>query len=440
MVQPEENDDETSPFTFLEQCCYWDLDGDGYKEPYIVTVDYGSREVARIVARFRDTDVKYSAKGNIYKINPWDFYTKFSFIPSPDGSFYDIGFGIVLGPINNSVNSLINQLLDAGTLSNLQSGFISKGIRMKGGSVNFTPGEWKYTNTVGEDLKSGIFPLPVREPSQTLFSLLSMMVSVGDKVASVPEIMTGDIPGQNTKATVALAAIEQGMKVFNAVYKRIHRSLSKEYKKLFKLNSIYLDPKEYFTILDEGQEQGTEIAKIDYSLEDVDVVPTSDPNVATEQQKLAKLEVIGQLLQLGTINPQEYTKRLLEATEQPNIPALMDVPPPQPDPAMELDKARFQDESQRAWAQLEITRLSTQIDDILKIAEAEKLEPGSQIEQYKQQLDLISKAVQAQQQFSQKQEMHQQKMDHMQQMNQLKQQQASQEANNAGTTNSSEQG
>ena len=145
---------------------------------------------------------------------------------------------------------------------------------------------------------------------------------------------------------------------------------------------------------------------------------------------------------MGTINPQEYTKRLLEATEQPNIPALMNVPPPQPDPKITLEENKFQDESQRAWAELEIKRLSAQVDDILKIAEAEKAEPGSQMEQYKQQLELITKTVQAQQQFNQKQDLHQQKMDHMQQMNQMKQQQASQEANNAGTNSSggSEQG
>ena len=413
-VQPPDEQDDTSPFLFFEQMAWFDVDGDGYKEPYIVTVDAGSGKVARMVARFTEEDIQYNTKGEIFKINPIQFYTKFSFIPSPDGGFYDIGFGVLLGPINETINTLINQLLDAGTLSNMQSGFIAKGIRIVGGNKAFTPGEWKFVNTIGDDLKKGLLPLPVREPSQVLFSLLGMMVTAGEKLSSVTEVMTGEIPGQNTKATVAMAAIEQGMKVFSAIYKRIHRSLSKEYKKLFKLNNMYLDDSEYFTILDTGQERGSEVGKQDYDPNDIDVVPMSDPNVATEQQKLAKLEVVGQMLQLGTINPMEYTKRVLEATDQPNVEALTEMPPPQPNPEVVLEQEKFKDESERAWAEIEIKRNESIAKTVLDMAQAEAQEPGDNIQQYLQSLQVAITAYDAQQKQRQQEEMHRQKMQQMQ--------------------------
>lgn len=425
-IEPPNKDDDTLPYTILEQCIYLDLDGDGYKEPYIATVDEGSSKVLRLVPRFSTESVKYNEGGKLLSITPTHYYTKFSFIPSPDGGFYDIGFGILLGPINETINTLINQLLDAGTLSNMQSGFIAKGIRIKGGDKTFKPGEWKFANTVGDDLRKGLVPLPVREPSQVLFSLLGMMVESGEKLSSVTEIMTGDIPGQNTKATVAMAAIEQGMKVFSSIYKRVHRSLSKEYKKLFKLNSIFLPPESYFSVLDLGMEGAEEIKQKDYNLEDMDVVPTSDPNVATLEQKLAKIQALEPLLQMGTVNPQEYTKRLLEATEQPNIEPLMQLPEPQPDPQIEFEKQKFQDESERGWEELDIKRTIAEASALKSIADAEAAEPGQQLQMYQGVMKGMQDDDLASMKLDQMQQMHQQKMQEQQQKMQMQQQQAQQ--------------
>ena len=419
-VEKPELEDDTLPYVILEQHCYIDLDGDGYKEPYLVVVDYGSQNVLRIVPRFSEENIQYNQKRKIISIKSDSYFTKFSFIPSPDGGFYDIGFGVLLGPINETVNTLINQLLDAGTISSLQSGFISKGIRIKGGNTSFTPGEWKYANTTGDDLRKGLVPLPVREPSQVLFSLLGMMIEAGEKLSSVTEVMTGEIPGQNTKATVAMAAIEQGMKVFSSIYKRIHRSLSKEYKKLFKLNSIFLPEQAYFTILDVGQEQAQNIGLKDYESQDVDVVPSSDPNVATEEQKLAKIQALGELLQLGTINPQEFTKRMLEATEQPNIEALMKMPEPQPNPEVEFEKEKFKDESERAWEELDIKRTLAEAQSLNQIAAAEAAEEGDQLAQYQQVMKGLQEDDLASLKLDQMQQAHMQKMQQQQEQQQMK--------------------
>ena len=384
-TRPEEEDC-TTPYTILEQCVYLDLDDDDYKEPYIVTVEESTRSVLRIVPRFMEEDVKYTAKGDILRIEPINYYTKYSFIPSPDGGFYDIGFGVLLGPINNTINTLLNQLVDSGTLSNMQSGFIARGLRIKGGNTSFTPGEWKTANSIGDDLRKGLVPLPVREPSQVLFSLLGMMIESGEKLSSVTEMMTGDIPGQNTKATVAMAAIEQGMKVFSSIYKRIHRSLGKEYRKLYTLNSYFLPDEAYFNVLDQGQEGAQPISNKDYERESIDVIPSSDPNVATEQQRLSKVEALGQLLAQGMpINPQEFVKRYLEATEQPNIEALMAVPEQGPSPeelALEWEKEKHEDEMELRWAEINTKEELTDAQIVKMYAEAEGIEEGEQLQNY----------------------------------------------------------
>jgi len=206
------SDDDATPYLILEQHTYFDLDGDGYPEPYIVTVEEATKKVLRIVPRYDTKDIIINDKEKVISIEAKQYYTKYGFIPNPDGGFYDIGFGRLLGPLNNSANTIINQLVDAGSLSNLQAGFVGKGLRIKMGETRFQPGEWKAVNAVGDDLKKQIFPLPVREPSQVLFNLLDLLLKSGKELASVAEIFVGKMPGQNTPATTTMATIEQGMK------------------------------------------------------------------------------------------------------------------------------------------------------------------------------------------------------------------------------------
>jgi len=175
------------PFEIVESHCWWDLDGDGYKEPYIITFHRDSRKVLRIVARWEEGDVEYTDKGKVAKITPCDYFTPYMFFPDPNSAVYGLGFGRFLGPTNEAVNTLINQLIDAGTLSVLQSGFLSRGINLKGGSTRFKPGEWKIVNTTGDDLRKGIVPMPVKDPSPTLFQLLGMLIDSGQRLSSVSD-------------------------------------------------------------------------------------------------------------------------------------------------------------------------------------------------------------------------------------------------------------
>lgn len=349
---PYATNDETTPYTLVEQHTYLDLDDDGYPEPYVVTFHKESGQVLRIVARYELDNVEYADdEKTIIKITPTQYYTKFSFVPNPDGSFYGVGFGVLLGPLNESVNTLINQLIDAGTLSNLQSGFIGKGLRLKMGDQKFQPGEWKPVNATGDDLRKQIVPLPTRDPSNTLFELMGALVTSGKELASVAEIFTGKMPGQNTPATTTMATVEQGMKVFTAVYKRIYRSLEAEFKKIFQLNHIYLDPNTQLEILDSA------IGPEDFTFEGYDVCPGADPTAVSQTEKLLKAQGLIELIGMfgPILDPIKVVSRVLEAQEQPNWQELFSQQvmatgqvPQQPDPKQLEMEMKMKLEQQKA--------------------------------------------------------------------------------------------
>lgn len=344
--------DETSPYTIIEQHTFYDLDDDGYAEPYIVTFERYTKKVLRVVARFDDTTM-YVENGELQKIEPIQYYTKFSFIPNPDGGFYDIGFGLLLAPLNESVNTLINQLVDSGTLSNLQGGFLGKGLKLKMGESRWQPGEWKTVQSAADDLRKQIVPLPAKEPSAVLFQLMGTLITGAKELASVAEIFTGKMPGQNTPATTTMATVEQGMKVFTAVYKRVYRSLKSEFKKIFDLNGLYLDPNTYASVLDGP------IDPKDFDKKSYDVCPGADPNTSTQSEKLMKAQGLMELLPIGVLDPIEVVRRILDAMEQPNADRLFNQQiqqtgqfQPPPDPKMlELQMKSQADQQKAALAQ-----------------------------------------------------------------------------------------
>jgi chaperonin GroES len=420
------NDDETTPYVILEQHTYLDLDEDGYSEPYIITVEEASKKVLRIVPRFDSDGVAVGENGKIVSIEAIQYYTKYGFIPNPDGGFYDIGFGRLLGPLNNSANTIINQLVDAGSLSNLQAGFIGKGLRIKMGESRFQPGEWKAVNAVGDDLKKQIFPLPVREPSQVLFNLLDLLLKSGKELASVAEIFVGKMPGQNTPATTTMATIEQGMKVFTAVYKRVYRALTSEFRKIYKLNRTYMNIEEYVSVLDEPVPQSDYQGPVD------DIIPGADPTAVSSQEKQQKVQALMQLLQLGTIDPMAVTQLYLEAHEIPEPQKYMRQPQPQPDPKMEAIKAKAQVDQQKAQIDMQTAEHKMQLERATKEQEMQMKAAQLQQELQAKQMQAVLDAKLSQAEVGQKMQLqaqqtqmnmatqaatHQQQMQHQQEAN-----------------------
>ncbi len=357
--------DETTPYELIEQHTFLDLKDTGYAIPYTVTFERNSGKILAIYPRFRLDDVEMDGK-TVVKVKPIQMYTKFGFVPNPDGSFYDIGFGVLLGPLNESVNTIINQLVDAGSLSNLQSGFIGKGLRLKMGDQRFQPGEWKPVNATGDDLRKQIVPLPAKDPSNVLFELMGTLITSGKELASVAEIFVGKMPGQNTPATTTMASIEQGMKVFTAVYKRLFRALQEEFGKIFDLNATFLDPNTYVAVLD------TNIGPEDFDKSVYDICPGADPTAVSQTEKLLKAQGLLELLPMvpGMLDPIEVFSRVLEAQEQPNWQKLFSqqvqqsgqLPPAPPDPKMMAIQAKMEADQQKAAVDLQSKQMTMELD------------------------------------------------------------------------------
>ena len=407
------HEDDSTPYCFLEQHTFLDLDDDGYAEPYIVTVEVETQTVVRIVPRFDKDGVLVNEQQKVVSIEPIQYYTKYGFIPNPDGGFYDIGFGRLLGPLNNSANTIINQLVDAGSLSNLQAGFIGKGLRIKMGESRFQPGEWKAVNAIGDDLKKQIFPLPVREPSQVLFNLLDLLLKSGKELASVAEIFVGKMPGQNTPATTTMATIEQGMKVFTAVYKRVYRSLASEFRKIYKLNRTYMNVEEYIDVLDEPVQQS------DYEGPENDILPGADPVAVSSQEKQAKLQAVGQILNLGTIDPMWFTQQYLEAHEIPNAQAALRQAQPQPDPKVEAMKLKAQIDAQKAQTDTMMAHEKMKMDQMTKEQELAHKAKLQQMELQSKQMESILAGRKANMELQASQVQHQMGMQQQAQQTQL---------------------
>lgn len=379
---PQAPEDEDAEHDFLEQHRFIDLDDDDYPEPYIVTVHKETVKVVRIVANYDEKSVFTNEKGEVSKIRRVEYFTKYPFLPAPDGSFYDIGFGILLGPISASVNTSLNQMLDAGHLQNMGGGFIGRGARIKAGPLRFRPGEWKPVNISGRALKDNIFPFPAGGPSPVLFQLLGLLIEAGKEISSVKDVLTGESPaGANASPTTTLALIEQGLQVFTAIYKRVYRAEKRELKKLFRLNGRFLPPKSYFTVLDEPEA----IERDDYNDEGVDVVPVADPSVVSSMQKLARAQLLMEHKDDPYLDGKEVRRRFFEQAGVEDVDTLLvDELPPNPRMLEAADKIEVEKKKLTLkWLELEIKNAKTQAEIIKLLADAEGVEAGEQIEMYK---------------------------------------------------------
>jgi len=353
--------DDYSLQELYEVHCLLDLDDDGYKEPYIVTMRAADGAIYRIVANYDETDMEMDG-ADIVAIEPKDYFTHYFFLPDPESKTHGIGFGTMIGPINEAVNTLINILTDAGHMHSLGGGFLNRGIRLKGGAVKFKPSEWKSVQTTGDDLRKGIVPLPTKEPSTVLFQLLGLLIDSGKDLSSVQDLMVGRNPGQNQPYSTTQAVMEQGMKVFNGIYKRLYRSMTKEFKKIYDLNAEFPDVYSYMEVLDLDGQEASEAANApdlktgepmgmekvlsflseDFKASNHDIQPTAEPDMVAEMEKMMKANSLLQKMAQGIpLNVQDVTKRVLEAEGHENIDLLMQVPPPQLPPEVQLEQARF---------------------------------------------------------------------------------------------------
>lgn len=330
--------DENEPHkkeVFLEQHCHMDLDGDGYTEPYIITVHKETQKPVRIVTCFEPEDIDADDSGNIIAITKTQYYTKIAFLPHPKGRFYDLGFGLLLRYLNKSINTTLNMLLDAGKLANMRGGFIGRGPDIRAEQTRIGAGEWKFVNTPGGALRDSIVPLDYKEPSPVLFQLMQFLIEFANKITSVQDVLTGDV-NPNIKPTTIIAQVEQATKQLRTIFKRILRGHKAEFQKLRRLNKMHMSDKEYFTLHDDPEA----VAREDYEDEDLDISPAADPRMVFDMQRMAQAEAIFGWGQQSPFADQEATNRQFVLAIGGDPETLMQEP--QGNPALELQMAELE--------------------------------------------------------------------------------------------------
>ena len=247
--------------------------------PYVVTIEKATQTVLSIRRNWDPEDDKKQKRNH---------FVHYSYVPG--FGFYAFGLIHLIGAFAKSGTSLIRQLVDAGTLSNLPGGFKTKGLRVKGDDTPIAPAEWRDVDVASGTMRDNIMPLPYKEPSQVLYSLLNTIVEEGRRFASAADMKISDMSAQAPVGTT-LAILERTLKVMSAVQARVHYAMRQEFRLLKKIIADYT-PESYSYEPAEGDRKAK---KSDY--DSVDVIPVSDPNAATMAQKIVQYQAVMQLAQ-----------------------------------------------------------------------------------------------------------------------------------------------
>ena len=302
-----------------------DLDSEGQPSgimlPYIVTIDQGSNKVLSVVRNFREQDPLKRKR---------QYFVHFKFLPG--FGFYGFGLLHTIGGLSRAATSILRQLIDAGTLSNLPAGFKARGVRIRNDDEPLNPGEFRDIDVPGGDLKNSIIPLPYKEPSGTLAQLLGVVVDSGRRFAQVADAKISDVNSQAPVGTT-VALIEQGSKIISSIHKRLHYAQKQEFRMLAEIFSENPVPYPYFV-----GNVAPQIMQNDFDGR-VDILPVSDPNIFSMSQRLSLAQTQLQLAQAAPQihNQYEAYRRMYDALDIKNIDGIL--PPPQPpapvDPATE---------------------------------------------------------------------------------------------------------
>ena len=326
-LRPPSDDD---MYTLYEVHTYLDLPGfedkdhqgqpTGLKLPYVVTIDKNSGEILSLARNWDEEDPQQK---------PLQSFVHYKFLPG--FGFYGFGLIHMIGGLSRAATSILRQLIDAGTLSNLPAGFKSRGTRIKNDDEPIQPGEFRDIDAPGGDVRASFLPLPYKEPSGTLAQLLGVVVDSGRAYAAIADNKIGDMNSQAPVGTT-VALLERGSRVMSAIHKRMHYAQKQEFRLLAAIISDVVD--EYPYALDVP----AQVLPQDFDGR-VDILPVSDPNIFSMAQRMSLAQT---QLQLAQSNPEvhnlrEAYRRMYEALEVKNIDAIL-MPEPQPmplDPASE---------------------------------------------------------------------------------------------------------
>ena len=327
-----QTDRNMNTFNLIE--CHVNLDLDGFEDrgpegeptgiklPYIVTLEENSTEVLSIRRNYEIADPKKA------KIS---YFVHFKFLPGL--GFYGFGLIHMIGGLSRTATAALRQLLDAGTLANLPAGFKQRGIRIRDDAQSIQPGEFRDVDAPGGNIKDSFMLLPFKEPSQTLLQLMGVVVTAGQRFASIADMQVGD-GNQQAAVGTTVALLERGSRTMSAIHKRLYASLKNEFRLLARVFKLYL-PEEYPYDVVGGQKN---IKQADFD-DKVDIVPVADPNIFSQTQRISLAQTE---LQLAQSNPQIHNvyqayRNMYEALGVRDIDTIL-LPPKQPtpmDPAVE---------------------------------------------------------------------------------------------------------
>jgi chaperonin GroES len=353
-----------------------------------------TRKVVRIAPRYEWKGVWWDEKGGLLEIDALNHFTHYRFLPALDGSFYGSGFGPLLLHGNEFCNTLFNQIVDAGTKSNLGGGFVSSGAKVPAGVYALKNGEWRTIPFFGENFRNNFFPLPDKGPSPVSFQTLDLLLGLMEKLASQSDIMAGANPPRDQPATTTLALLEQGMKVFTRVFARINAGLSDEFRKVMAINLDTMENETYQTITDDPEG----FVAVDFTMADKDVVPVSDGEDVTDTQRLLKSEALLQFM--DPYNEREIKRRRLEAIGITDVDKIIAPegwqPPPNPELELKAQEIALREREVKVMeskAQQELLKIRA--DAVLALAKAESAEAGVQNEQYAQEVEGLRVQIEA---------------------------------------------
>lgn len=364
---------DTNPvYEILEQFCYIDLDEDGYEEPYIVHFHKDSELIFGIYAAYELEDIHVNSKGKVKKIVPRPYVIDYHCIDDPAGKYHSMGLNQLLYHQNKSITSVLRQLIDSGTLANQQGGFVTKAFKTKKRDIQQELGKFTQLEIPpSTDIRSQIMPLPFKEPSQVLYSLLGLLIDAGKETGFVTQALMGDSQGQNVPATTMLAIIEQGTRAFKPMVQKLYHSLKKEFKSMFHLYSKYSTKERFIRYSDTNIQISQEV----FNEDELDIVPVADPTQSSEAHRFIKLQALEQLMQtplMNILNPQAMAMRIFNDLQIDRPEELIAQPQPQqPDPKMiemqmkqQINMAKLDLEKQKGEREqvlIQIETLKTQI-------------------------------------------------------------------------------
>jgi len=319
-------------FTLIE--CHVNLDLEGFEDagpdgeptgiklPYIVTIESNSRNVLSIRRNYKQDD---PLKNKI------QYFVHFKFLPGL--GFYGFGLIHMIGGLSRTATTALRQLLDAGTLSNLPAGFKQRGIRVRDEAQAIQPGEFRDVDAPGGNIRDAFMTLPFKEPSQTLLSLMGIVVQAGQRFAAIADMQVGD-GNQQAAVGTTIALLERGSRVMSAIHKRLFVGLKQEFQLLAGVFKTYLPPEYPYDVV--GAQRNIKVADFD---DRIDIIPVADPNIFSQSQRISMAQT---QLQLAMANPQlhnlyEAFRTMYQAIGVKDINKILP-PPPQPsplDPAVE---------------------------------------------------------------------------------------------------------